>query len=150
MINGRRSTRRKRRPRSGIQSGASTLRKTDFLRASPSVSLPQGILLSSRRAAMSKYSGGPHNQQQADPGEDTSVGRPSPGTLVRMALNEIVEEHLDFSVFEHRYRNDDTGRSACNARLTLKVVLYGCYCGTISTRRLGEPKRPHTYATMSR
>ena len=28
------------------------------------------------------------------------------------ALNEIVEEHLDLSVFEHRYRNNATGRSA--------------------------------------
>ena len=28
------------------------------------------------------------------------------------ALNEIVERILDLSVFEHRYRNDATGRSA--------------------------------------
>jgi len=27
------------------------------------------------------------------------------------ALNEIVEEYLDLSVFEHRYHNDETGRS---------------------------------------
>ena len=28
------------------------------------------------------------------------------------ALKEIVERMLDLSVFEHRYRNDATGRSA--------------------------------------
>ena len=38
------------------------------------------------------------------------------------ALNEIVEEHLDLSVFEHRYRNDETGRSAYDPKVLLKVV----------------------------
>ena len=34
-----------------------------------------------------------------------------PGSF-EYALNEIVEEHLDLSVFESRYRNDETGRLA--------------------------------------
>ena len=34
-----------------------------------------------------------------------------PGSF-EYALNEIVEEHLDLSTFEQRYRNDDTGRLA--------------------------------------
>jgi len=41
------------------------------------------------------------------------------------ALNEIVEQHLDLTVFEHRYRNDDNGRRAYDPKVLLKVVLYG-------------------------
>jgi transposase len=57
------------------------------------------------------------------------------------ALNEIVEEHLDLSVFEHRYRNDETGRSAYDPRVLLKVVLYGYYRGIVSSRRIAEACR---------
>jgi transposase len=57
------------------------------------------------------------------------------------SLNEIVEEHLDLSVFEHRYRNDETGRSAYDPRVLLKVVLYGYYRGIVSSRRIAEACR---------
>lgn len=57
------------------------------------------------------------------------------------ALNEIVEEYLDLSVFEHRYRNDETGRSAYDPKVLLKVVLYGYYRGIISSRRIAEACR---------
>jgi transposase len=57
------------------------------------------------------------------------------------ALNEIVEEHLDLSVFEHRYRNDETGRLAYDPKVLLKVVLYGYYRGFISSRRIAEACR---------
>jgi transposase len=57
------------------------------------------------------------------------------------ALNEIVEEHLDLSVFEHRYHNDATGRSAYDPRVLLKIVLFGYYRGIISSRRLAEACR---------
>jgi len=57
------------------------------------------------------------------------------------ALNEIVEQHLDLSVFEHRYHNDATGRSAYDPKVLLKVVLYGYYRGIISSRRIAEACR---------
>jgi hypothetical protein len=40
------------------------------------------------------------------------------------ALGEIVEEHLDLSVFDQRYRNDEAGRPAYDPRVLLKVGLY--------------------------
>ena len=43
------------------------------------------------------------------------------------ALNEIVEEHLDLSVFDHRYHNDATGRLAFDPKVLLKILLYGYY-----------------------
>ena len=42
-----------------------------------------------------------------------------PGSF-EYALNEIVEEHLDLSVFEQRYRNDDTGRLAYDPKVLLE------------------------------
>src|SRR5690606_6931127 len=57
------------------------------------------------------------------------------------ALNEIVEEHLDLSVFDKRYANDETGRLAYDPRILLKVVLYGYYKGIISSRTLAEACR---------
>jgi len=57
------------------------------------------------------------------------------------ALNEIVEEHLDLTVFEKRYANDETGRPAYDPRVLLKVVLYGYSKGIISSRTLAEACR---------
>src|SRR5262249_15419752 len=57
------------------------------------------------------------------------------------ALNEIVEEHLDLTVFEQRYANDETGRPAHDPKILLKVVLYGYYKGMISSRALAEACR---------
>jgi transposase len=57
------------------------------------------------------------------------------------ALNEIVEEHLDMSVFEERYRNAETGARAYDPRVLLKIVLYGYYKGIISSRQLEEACR---------
>lgn len=57
------------------------------------------------------------------------------------ALNEIVEQHLDLSIFEGRYANDDTGRPAYDPKVLLKVVLYGYYKGILSSRMLAEACR---------
>lgn len=57
------------------------------------------------------------------------------------ALNEILEEHLDMSVFDQRYRNDATGREAYDPRVLMKVVLYGYYKGIVSSRALAEACR---------
>jgi transposase len=54
------------------------------------------------------------------------------------ALNEIVEEHLDLSVFEHRYHNDATGRLAYDPKVLLKILLYGYSRGIVSSRRIAE------------
>jgi transposase len=63
-----------------------------------------------------------------------------PGSF-EYALNEIVEEHLDLTVFERRYRNDQTGRLAYDPKVLLKIVLYGYYKGIVSSRRLEEACR---------
>jgi len=64
----------------------------------------------------------------------------APGSF-EYALNEIVEEHLDLSVFERRYRNDETGRLAYDPKVLLKIVLYGYSKGMVSSRKLEEACR---------
>lgn len=57
------------------------------------------------------------------------------------AVNDIIESHLDLSVFDARYANDATGRLAYDPRVLLKIVVYGYYKGIISSRTLAEACR---------
>jgi transposase len=56
-------------------------------------------------------------------------------------LNELLEKHLDLSIFEQRYCNDATGRVAYDSAVLLKIVLYGYYKGIVSSRRREEACR---------
>ena len=58
-----------------------------------------------------------------------------PGTL-EYTINELVENKLDLSVFEGRYQNDDTGATAINPKILLKVILFAYSRGMISSRQI--------------
>ena len=58
-----------------------------------------------------------------------------PGTL-EYTINELVENELDLSVFEGRYQNDDTGATAINPKILLKVILFAYSRGMISSRHI--------------
>jgi transposase len=58
-----------------------------------------------------------------------------PGTF-EYTLNELVEKHLDLSVFEARYQNDRTGARAIHPKLLLKVILFAYSRGIISSRQM--------------
>jgi transposase len=58
-----------------------------------------------------------------------------PGTF-EYTLNELVEQHLDLSVFEARYQNDRTGARAIHPKLLLKVILFAYSRGMISSRQM--------------
>jgi len=58
-----------------------------------------------------------------------------PGTL-EYTIHELVEHHVDLSVFESRYQNDNTGARAINPKLLLKVILFAYSRGMISSRRI--------------
>jgi transposase len=45
------------------------------------------------------------------------------------------------TVFERRYRNDQTGRLAYEPKVLLKIVLYGYSKGMVSSRKLEEACR---------
>jgi len=58
-----------------------------------------------------------------------------PGTL-EFAINTLVEERLDLSQFDQRYNNDQTGRSAYNPKVLLKVILLAYSRGINHSRKI--------------
>ncbi|NIS71285.1 MAG: transposase, partial [Proteobacteria bacterium] len=58
-----------------------------------------------------------------------------PGTL-EFAIHTLVETRMDLSRFDDRYANDETGRSAYDPKILLKIVLFGYSRGMISSRRI--------------
>ena len=58
-----------------------------------------------------------------------------PGTLEH-TIHELVEQHIDMSVFEARYQNDHTGAKAIDPRVLLKVILFAYSRGIISSRQI--------------
>lgn len=58
-----------------------------------------------------------------------------PGTFEH-TLSYVIDHELDLSVFDTRYRNDDTGAPAYDPRLLLKIILFAYSRGIISSRRI--------------
>ena len=58
-----------------------------------------------------------------------------PGTF-EYALNYIIDKEMDLSVFETRYRNDQTGAPAFDPSVMLKIVLYAYSLGITSSRQM--------------
>jgi transposase len=58
-----------------------------------------------------------------------------PGTL-EFAIHTLVESRMDMSVFDANYQNDETGRSAYDPKILLKVVLLGYSRGLTSSRQI--------------
>jgi transposase len=63
-----------------------------------------------------------------------------PGTL-EFAIHTLVETRLDTSGFEEKYRNDETGRTAYDPRILLKIVLLGYARGLVSSRKIEQACR---------
>jgi transposase len=63
-----------------------------------------------------------------------------PGTL-EFAIHTLVEKRLDMSIFEGKYRNDETGRAAYDPKIILKVVLLAYSRGLISSRKIEQACR---------
>jgi len=60
-----------------------------------------------------------------------------PGSF-EYALNYIVDEVLDLSVFEGRFCNDETGAPAYDPKIMLKIVLYAYSKGVIHSREIAR------------
>jgi transposase len=53
-------------------------------------------------------------------------------------LNYLIDEKIDLSVFEARYNNDDTGASAYDPAILLKIVLFAYSKGIIHSRKIEQ------------
>ena len=60
-----------------------------------------------------------------------------PGTF-EFALNQLIDEKLDLSIFDLRYRNDATGAPAYDPRILLKIVLFAYSKGITSSREIAR------------
>lgn len=58
-----------------------------------------------------------------------------PGTF-EFALDRLVDEELDLSALDAKFRNDEVGASAYDPRVMLKIVLLGYSQGMISSRSI--------------
>ena len=58
-----------------------------------------------------------------------------PGTF-EYALNYIIDNKMNLSVFENRYRNDQTGALAFDPAVMLKIILYAYSLGITSSRQM--------------
>jgi transposase len=58
-----------------------------------------------------------------------------PGTLEH-TISELVDKHIDLSIFDVRYNNDETGASAIHPKILLKVILLAYARGMISSRQI--------------
>jgi transposase len=57
------------------------------------------------------------------------------GTLEH-TISQLVDKHIDLSVFEGRYNNDETGATAIHPKILLKVILLAYSRGMISSRQI--------------
>lgn len=58
-----------------------------------------------------------------------------PGTL-EYAIHRLVEERVDASIFDDKYNNDATGRTAYPPKVMLKIILFGYSRGILHSRRI--------------
>ncbi|WP_075178523.1 IS1182 family transposase [Neptunomonas phycophila] len=63
-----------------------------------------------------------------------------PGTF-EYTLNHVVDNELDLTVFESRYRNDYNGAPAYDPALLLKIVLFAYSRGITSSRKIAQACR---------
>jgi transposase len=53
-------------------------------------------------------------------------------------LNHLIDEEMDLSVFEKRFRNDETGAPAYDPAILLKIILYAYSRGIVSSRQIAQ------------
>jgi len=72
-----------------------------------------------------------------------------PGTL-EFAIHTLVDTRMDISIFDDRYKNDDTGRLAYDPKILLKIILLGYSRGLIGSRKIEKACRENvTFMALS-
>lgn len=72
-----------------------------------------------------------------------------PGSL-EFAINELVDRHMNISIFDANYKNDETGSPAYDPKILLKIVLLAYSRGIIFSRRIEQACRENvTFMAIS-
>ena len=64
----------------------------------------------------------------------------TPGTL-EFGIHTVVETCMDLSLFDEKYKNDETGRFAYDPKILLKIVLFAYSRGLTGSRRIEQACR---------
>ena len=59
----------------------------------------------------------------------------SPGTL-EFAIHTLTETRMDPSLFDEKYKNDETGRLAYDPKILLEIVLFAYSRGLTGSRKI--------------
>ena len=62
----------------------------------------------------------------------------TPGTF-EYSLNHLIDHKLDLTIFDERYRNEETGATAYDPKILLKIILFAYSRGITSSRRIAQP-----------
>ena len=62
-------------------------------------------------------------------------------STIEFAIHTLVEDEMDMSRFDERYRNDETGCKAYDPKVLLKVVLLGYARGIFTSRKIEDCAR---------
>ncbi len=57
-------------------------------------------------------------------------------STIEFAIHTLVEDKMDMSRFDERYKNDETGRSAYDPKVLLKIVLLAYARGIFTSRKI--------------
>src|SRR5512136_28766 len=60
-----------------------------------------------------------------------------PGTF-EYSLNYLIDNEIDLSIFDLRYRNDETGAPAYDPAILLRIILYAYSRGITSSRKIAQ------------
>jgi transposase len=60
-----------------------------------------------------------------------------PGTF-EYRLHYLIDNEIDLSIFDTRYRNDETGAPAYDPGILLKIILYAYSRGITSSRNIAQ------------
>lgn len=60
-----------------------------------------------------------------------------PGTF-EYTLNYLIDNEFDLSIFDARYKNDETGAPAYDPRVLLKIILYAYSRGIVHSRKIAR------------
>jgi transposase len=82
---------------------------------------------------MARYKAYDYNQLVMVP---VSLDKQLSPTSLEFAIHKLIEERIDTSIFDEKYRNDETGCCAYDPKILLKIILFAYSRGILHSRRM--------------
>jgi len=82
---------------------------------------------------MARYKSYDYNQLMMVP---VSLDKQLSAGSLEYAIHRVIEEYVDTSIFDDKYRNDETGCCAYDPKILLKIILFAYARGILHSRRM--------------